>query len=252
MDFLNILEKFVEEIAGKEGVKLLNLMKEYENISEFKLAEDLKININQVRNLLYKLNNYNLVYSTRKKDRDKGLYIYYWTFNFKHARDVLISRKNNELTHLQEELKKENEQRFYVCKNGCIRVELEEAMEIEFKCPECGSLLHQEDSTKKIGEISHKISILQQELEELKKPVTITLKAEEEKVRKVKKAKRVKKAKKKKKVKKKKKKVKQKKHKKIKKKKKNKRVKKIKIKKAKIKRVKKSSKLFKRLKKFRF
>jgi len=83
MDFLSILENFVESIAGKDAVKLLGLLKERENISEFKLAEDLKININQVRNLLYKLNAYNFVYSTRRKDKDKGLYIYYWTFNFK-------------------------------------------------------------------------------------------------------------------------------------------------------------------------
>ncbi len=180
MDFSSILDKFVDEIAGKDGIKLLNLMKEYENISEFNLAEDLKISINQARNLLYKFNSFNLTYSTRKKDRDKGLYIYYWTFNFKHARDLLISRKNQELIRLHDELKKENEQRFYACKNGCTRLELEEAMEQDFKCNECGTLLQQEDSTKKIGEINHKISILNQEIEELKKPITIVLKPEEE------------------------------------------------------------------------
>src|SRR3989344_5464009 len=180
MDFLYILENFVESVAGKEGVKLLHLLKERENISEFILAEDLKININQVRNLLYKLNSFNLVYSNRKKDKEKGLYIYYWTFNFKHARDLLIMRKKRELGHLQEELSKENDQRYYICKNDGTRFEFEEAMEIGFKCPECGSLLHQEDATKKIGEINHRISTLNQELEVLKKPVTIILKPEEE------------------------------------------------------------------------
>jgi transcription initiation factor TFIIE subunit alpha len=246
MDFLSILEKFVENIAGKDAVRLLHLMKEYENISEFKLAEDLKININQIRNLLYKLNSFNLVYSTRKKDRDKGLYIYYWTFNFKHARDILIIRKKQELEHLQDELKKENEERFYICKNNCTRVELEEAMELEFKCQECGTLLHQEDSTKKIGEINHKISILNQELEELKKSVTIVLKAEEVK-------KKAKKKKQKKKIKKTKKKKQKKKIKKTKKKKQKKKIKKAKKSKKVKKKSKKSSKLLKKLrKKLRF
>src|SRR3990167_10534672 len=117
MEFLNIVEEFVQEIAGKDAIKLLNLLKEKENISEFDIAEVLKMSINQIRNLLYKLNSYNLVYSNRKKDREKGWYIYYWTFNFKHARDLLIMRKKQELGHLQEELSKENEQRFYICKN---------------------------------------------------------------------------------------------------------------------------------------
>ena len=62
MDFLSILERFIESIAGKDAVKLLYLMKERENISEFILAEDLKLNVNQVRNLLYKMNSYNLNY----------------------------------------------------------------------------------------------------------------------------------------------------------------------------------------------
>jgi transcription factor E len=259
MDFLAILEKFVEDISGKDAVKLLNLMKEYENLSEFKLAESLKIGINQIRNLLYKLNEFNLVYSIRKKDKDKGLYIYYWTFNFKHARDLLIVRKNRELLHFQDELKKENEQRFYVCKNNCIRLELEEAMEQEFKCNECGSLLHQEDSTKKIGEFNNRISILSQELEELKKPVNIILKSEEEeKIKKKVKKKVKKKIKKHKKIRKKIKKLKKhkkikklKKHKKIKKLKKHKKIKKVK-KKIKQKKHKKSSKFLKKLKKFGF
>jgi len=243
MDFLSIPENFVESIAGKDAVKLLGLLKERENISEFKLAEDLKININQVRNLLYKLNAYNFVYSTRRKDKDKGLYIYYWTFNFKHARDVLTTRKNHELGNLQEELKKENEQRYYACKNGDIRVELEEAMELGFKCPECGSLLQQEDSTKKIGEINHKITTLNEELEELRKPVSIIPKPEEEvKVRKARK-KKIKKAKKK-----------VKRAKKIKKAKKTKKTKPRKIKKRvkQKKSSKKRPKLLKRLRKFRF
>jgi len=248
MDFLYILENFVESVAGKEGVKLLHLLKERENISEFILAEDLKININQVRNLLYKLNSFNLVYSNRKKDKEKGLYIYYWTFNFKHARDLLIMRKKRELGHLQEELSKENDQRYYICKNDGTRFEFEEAMEISFKCPECGSLLHQEDSTKKIGEINHKITVLHQELEELDKPVTITPKPEEEEVKARKKRKiKIKKGKKKK-AKKAKKKSKPKKKAKVKK------VKKVKKKvKRKIKKKpEKSSKIIKKLKKIRF
>ena len=196
MDFLSILEKFVEQVAGKDAVKLLILMRERENISEFVLAEDLKLNVNQVRNLLYKLNSFNLTYSTRRKDKDKGLYIYYWTFNFKHARDLLTVRKKQELEHSQDELKKENDQRFYVCKNGCTRVELEEAMELGFKCQECGSLLQQGDNTKKVGEINHRIQTLIQELEELKKPVTIVPKPEEEiKVKKIKKPRKGKKVK---------------------------------------------------------
>jgi len=236
MNFLQILENFVNEVAGKDAVKLVNLMKERENISEFTLAEDLKLSINQVRNLLYKLNEHNLVYSSRKKDREKGWYIYYWTFNFKHARDILTSKKRSRINHLHEELKTESQKGFYVCPNNDIRVDLEEALEYNFKCPECGALLKQEDSIKRISEIQNEITRLTHELEELNKPITIAPKKEEEKLEKVKK------------VKKRFKKIKKKKHK----------VKKIKKKKHKVKKKikrikkKKSNKLIKKLKKLRF
>lgn len=253
MDFLKILEDFVNEVAGKDAVKLLNLMKERENISEFELAEDLKLNVNQVRNLLYKLNSFNLVYSSRKKDREKGWYIYYWTFNFRHARDVLTARKKLRLNILQEELDKESKKGFYVCPNNDVRMDLEEALEHNFKCPECGALLKQEDSSKKISEIQHEITKLTHELEELSKPLMIAP-AREEEIEKKKKPRKVKKKKVKKKIRKirkvkKAKKVKKKKIKKAKKKiKKTKRSKKTKKAKSK----KKSSKFLKKLKKFRF
>ena len=197
MEFLNIVEEFVQEIAGKEAIKLLNLLKEKENISEFDIAEVLKMSINQIRNLLYKLNSYNLVYSNRKKDREKGWYIYYWTFNFKHARDLLISRKNTEILRLKDELEKERQHKYFTCTNDGIRYELEEALELEYKCSECGSILKQEDSTKMVNEIESKINKLQYDLSELSKPIMITPKAAEEEVEKKKqrKSKKVKKIK---------------------------------------------------------
>ena len=177
MDFLDILQNYIESIAGKEGVKLLNLMKDYQNISEFKLADDLKLTVNNVRNLLYKLNNHNLVYSIRKKDKEKGWYIYYWTFNFRHARDLLILEKKRKLEQLKQEINKE--EHFFICPNGCVRFDYEDALESGYKCPECGSILSQEDFNKRANEINTRIPLLETELQELQKPLTIMPKAEE-------------------------------------------------------------------------
>ena len=252
MEFLSIIEEFVLNIGGKDAVKLLSILKDNENVSEFDLAEELKLNINQVRNILYKLNSYNLVYSNRKKDREKGWYIYYWTFNFKHARDILKTNKEKKIQELDIELEKGKQHRFFVCPNGDMRMELEEALENDYKCTECGSILKQEDSTKKIGEISHKITTLQQELEELKKPVKISPIAKEEVKVKRKSRKSKKKTKKKSKAKKKSRKTKKvKPKKKGKKKSKPKKVRKFKKLKSK-KKTKKSSKILKKLKKFKF
>ena len=200
MEFLKIVEEFVFEIGGKEAIKILSLLKDRDNLSEFDIADEIKLSINQVRNLLYKLGSHNLVYSNRKKDREKGWYIYYWTFNFKHARDLLVTRKQHEIRNLKEELEKERQHKFFVCPNDGIRLELEEALENSYKCSECGSILRQEDSTKKINEIELRMHKLNHDLEELSKPVMITPKPslEEEKVKKKIKHKKIKRFKKKK------------------------------------------------------
>jgi len=199
MHFIPILEEFVSEIGGKDAVKLLNLLKDKENISEFDLAEELKLSINQVRSLLYRLNLHNLVYSNRKKDKEKGWYIYYWTFNFRHARDLLINKKQEELRYLKEELEKERQHRYFICMNDGIRMDLNEALEHNYKCPECDRILKQEDSIKKISEIESRMHKLNQDLEELNKPLIIIQKpALEEKAkrqRRIKVAKKVKKIK---------------------------------------------------------
>jgi len=174
MEFSSIVEEFVSEVAGKDAIKILNILKKQNNVSEFDVAEKLKMSINQIRNLLYKLNSHNLVYSNRKKDREKGWYIYYWTFNFRHAKDLLINIKQNEINHLKDELKKESEHRFFVCPVEGIRVEYEEALENDYKCNECGSVLKQEDSAKRINEIEMRMSKLNSEIQELNKPLTIT------------------------------------------------------------------------------
>nr|MBC8444041.1 hypothetical protein [Candidatus Woesearchaeota archaeon] len=76
-----IIEYVVGEVAGENALSIVNYLKNKKNISEFKIAEVLEKDIKEVRVLLYKLVNFNLVSSIRKKDKKKGWYIYYWTLN---------------------------------------------------------------------------------------------------------------------------------------------------------------------------
>ena len=67
------------------------------NISEFKIAEELKIDVHLVRNILYRLNNFNLATYIRKKDREKGWYISYWTLNTQRFKEVYDKFQVNRL-----------------------------------------------------------------------------------------------------------------------------------------------------------
>lgn len=187
VEFSEMITRLVRDVAGEEGVSLLNILEDRENVSEFDLAEQLSLNVNKVRNLLYRLYSYNLVFSSRKKDSQKGWYIYYWTFNFKHAKDLLVILKERRRKELREQLEKETKTTFFVCKNKCSRLPLEEAMEYKFKCQECEARMVQEDRAIKVQEIHKELNKLDEELEELKKPVIIMAKKEVKSTKKVKK-----------------------------------------------------------------
>lgn len=169
---MNILDKIIDdliiEITGKEVVPLVSLLKNKSDVSEFKLADKLKITVNQVRNMLYRLNNHNLVDFTRQKDKAKGWYIYFWTFNIKLAKQLAVTLKNNKMSILRKRLEKESNEIYFACPSGCVRFDSTNSMEYQFKCPECGKILMKEENKKNVDKISKDILNIENDLKELR------------------------------------------------------------------------------------
>ncbi|MCG2718327.1 MAG: hypothetical protein L6408_05775 [Nanoarchaeota archaeon] len=159
-----VTEDLLKEVAGEDTIKLVGLLKGKDNVSEFKLAEKLRLTVNTVRNMLYRLEDHNLVSSIRKKDQKKGWYIYYWTFNDSQAKMLSRAVKQKKLLKLKEVFHIESQETFYVCPGKCTRFKQENAMDYEFKCPECGTLLDQEDNTEFLETIKAKVLELEEEL----------------------------------------------------------------------------------------
>ena len=65
-------EKIIAELTGEKVLEIVKILKKKKNISEFRLAELIKKDVNETRNLLYQLYHLNLVSFTRKKTRKKG------------------------------------------------------------------------------------------------------------------------------------------------------------------------------------
>lgn len=161
-----LIQEVVVDVAGADVVPLVTYLKNKKNISEFKIAEEITREINETRNMLYRLFDYNLVSFIRKKDKKKGWYIYYWTFNPKRVRYLLYDLKRKKIDHLKERLKRENSNDFFICQNTCVRLDFEQATNFEYKCPECGSLMNQENNSQKIKQIEEEIQKLEEGLKE--------------------------------------------------------------------------------------
>ena len=170
-----ILNEIIEEIAGADIVPLVELIKNRSNVSEFKIAEKLGISVNHVRNMLYRLNNYNLVYFTRKKDK-----------------------KTEILNKIKNRLANEEGGVYFVCPDKHVRANHETAMEYEFRCPECDQHLINENNAKTIQNMEKLIGRLNEEIDLLKNmEIKIVKERKLTRVRKVKKKKSIKKHKKK-------------------------------------------------------
>lgn len=161
------IEEIIEEIGGKEGIAVYRTLKNRQNVNEFDIANKLKLTINQIRNIIYKFEKYNLLNSARKKDRKKGWYIYFFTFNNNEAEKLVIKLKQDKIKRLENLLSMESKQEFYVCPNQCMRVTLESAMENNFMCMECNSLLQPEKKERNIKRIESEIKQLKEELKNI-------------------------------------------------------------------------------------
>jgi len=161
-----VIESAISEVAGEDIVPLVTFLKGKENVSEFVLADAIGQEVNITRNMLYRLYDANLVSFIRKKDKTKGWYIYYWTFSDKRLKYIIIDLKKKKIERLGERLKREEANQFFSCDEKCIRLDFEQAVNFEFKCPECGKLLNQEDNTEKIKDIRSEIIQLSKDIEE--------------------------------------------------------------------------------------
>ncbi|MFC1723445.1 hypothetical protein ACFL0V_04880 [Nanoarchaeota archaeon] len=158
-----LVEQVITDIAGEDVIPLVKQLKNKKNVSEFKLADALELEVNLVRNMLYRLYHANLVSFTRRKDKKKGWYIYYWTFKIKQVKYVAMNLKKKRLERLKDRLSREKDSSFYICPSECMRLDFDSAINFEFKCPECGSLMEQESNQTKIDEIEKEIKDLETE-----------------------------------------------------------------------------------------
>ncbi len=158
----------VSYLLDKYSKQIVDLLYNKQNISEFDIAKKLNITVNQVRNMLYKLHDRGLVSYTRKKDKRKGWYIYYWTLEMKNCFEFLIAEENKQLFRLQHELKSKQTKTYYACPNKCVTMTEETALLHDFFCPDCGELLQPVSNETEIKKLQHEIAKHEQIIEKAK------------------------------------------------------------------------------------
>ena len=127
-----------EEIANKTGIKL-----------------------NIVRKILYRLYDMGLASYKRSKDPETQWFTYSWKFEKEEVINRIIKDSEDYLKMLNDELEREENNMFFICPQGHVRLDFDESSDYEFLCPACGEELEFQDNTETIKQIKEDIKMVE-------------------------------------------------------------------------------------------
>ena len=127
MELPEIIEATLE-LVGEEAAQVVEFLYNNPGVSEFEVNENLGFQVSQIRSILYELKAKNLIDYDRRKDKEKGWYLYYWRVLTQNYDKVYLNDKRKKLEMFKERLQAEEESTFYLCKNYCTRMPFEQAL----------------------------------------------------------------------------------------------------------------------------
>ncbi len=155
-----VIERLLDityELIGDEAAQVIEFLYSNPGASEFDISEGIGFTVSQIRSILYDLKAKNLIDYDRKKDKEKGWYLYYWRVLPQNFETVYQNEKKRKLDQFKERLETEETSIFYICPNICKRLSFDDALEYNFTCPVCGSLMNEENKSRKIEMLKRNI-----------------------------------------------------------------------------------------------
>ena len=162
-----LLRNAAEIVGGEDAVKIVEAIKTLGETTDDKIAMETGMRLNDVRKILYQLSTYSIVASTRTRDQETGWFIFRWKIQPDQIDGYVQNIKKRILDRLETRLRYEDSHEFYTCSNiGCRRVIFEDAVELLFRCPECGRSLEHFDKEETVKILKEKTSVIKNELKE--------------------------------------------------------------------------------------
>jgi transcription initiation factor TFIIE subunit alpha len=158
-----VIQKYLHELVGPKGMPVAAAPPDGE-VTDEELAEELGLELNDVRRALFILYENDLATYRRLRDEDSGWLTYLWTFEYDNIPEKLEEEMYRLLEALEEREQYEQDHEFYLCEVCGIRFEFGEAMDFGFECPECGSQVESMGNTRLVESMEERIDDLRNEL----------------------------------------------------------------------------------------
>jgi transcription initiation factor TFIIE subunit alpha len=158
-----VIQKYLHELVGPKGMPVAAAPAEGE-VTDEELAEELGLELNDVRRALFILYENDLASYRRVRDEDSGWLTYLWTFKYENIPENLVEEMERLMVALDRREAYERENEFYLCEVCSLRFEFGEAMEYSFECPECGSPLEAMENERLLEAMQERLAELEDEL----------------------------------------------------------------------------------------
>jgi transcription initiation factor TFIIE subunit alpha len=158
-----VIQKYLHELVGPTGMPVAAAPPDGE-VTDEELAEELGLELNDVRRALFILYENDLATYRRLRDEDSGWLTYLWTFQYDNIPEKLEEEMERLLDALEERREYEMDNEFYLCEQDSIRFEFGEAMDFGFECPNCGSELVSMDNIQLVDAMDERVEQLREEL----------------------------------------------------------------------------------------
>lgn len=158
-----VIQKYLHELVGPTGMPVAAAPPDGE-VTDEELAEELDLELNDVRRALFILYENDLATYRRLRDEDSGWLTYLWTFEYDNIPENLEEEMYRLHGALEDRREYERNHEFYLCEICSIRFEFGEAMDFGFECPECASPLESMENDYLVDAMNRRIGELRDEL----------------------------------------------------------------------------------------
>jgi Transcription factor IIE (TFIIE), alpha subunit len=114
-------------------------------VTDEELADEIGVEVNEVRRTLIILNENGLADYRRVRDQESGWLTYLWTFRYERIPYKLKEEMEELRDSLEDRLEYERDNQFYRCQVCRQRYDFADAQEVQFLCPSCGNELESDE-----------------------------------------------------------------------------------------------------------
>ncbi|MBR7050844.1 MAG: transcription factor E [Methanobrevibacter sp.] len=159
----------IRETVEETIIPIINALDEGIETDE-EIANKTGIKLNIVRKILYKLYDLKIANYKRSKDPETQWFTYSWKFDKEELINQINRESEAELNALNDQLAYEENNMFFICPEGHVRYNFDEASDEEFLCL-CGEELQFQDNSDIIAQLKENIKMVESDLDSFNKSI---------------------------------------------------------------------------------